>query len=77
MSAKKAWKKDTERDATLVEAAMAGYLVPLAIGMGLTPDEAFVHHPAWLKRQSKEYRDKVVEAVIILQDKMLARMKAE
>lgn len=47
---------------------MAGVLVPLAMGLGLSPDEAFVHHPRWLRRQSQSYRDEVVAGVIALQD---------
>ena len=73
MTERHSFLKDVTRDATIVEAKMADRPVYLlASGLGMTPDEIFVRHPKWLARQSQDYREQVVEAVIALQDKILA-----
>lgn len=55
--------RDIERDAVLVHASMRGLHIPAAIGLGLTPDEALVHHPAWLKAQGASYIHQVSRRV--------------
>lgn len=72
---RKSYPKNVQRDAALVEAAMAGRpLELLAMRLGMSPDELFVWHPRRLKRQSNKYREQVVEAVIALQDKVLSEV---
>lgn len=67
-----AFVKNVARDAALVEAALAGRPIELlGMQLGMSPDELFVSHPRWLKRQSASYREQVVDAVIKLQDEAL------
>ncbi len=74
MSERRSFTKNVQRDAALVEAAMRDSHIPLAIGLGMTPNEALVYHPKWLSRQPFAYREQVVQAVIELQDKMLTEV---
>ena len=52
---------DVQLDATLVLAAMRGLFVPCAIGLGMTPDEAY-GRAAWLKKQPEKYISAVADA---------------
>lgn len=57
------FQQDVERDAVLVHAAMRGLVVPAAIRLGLEPDDAFVRHPEWLRRQPVAYIKRVADRV--------------
>lgn len=68
MVERKRFEQNIARDAVLVHAAMHGLFEPAAFGLGLSPDEAFVHHPKWLKRQGDAYLRAVASEVAKMGD---------
>lgn len=62
---KKRFEENVEFDAQLVKAAMHGMLVPLAMGLNMTPNEVQAR-AEWLQKKPK-YLDRVTDHVIALE----------
>jgi hypothetical protein len=60
-------KKNVKLDALLLHAALHDLFVPCAIGLHLTPDEAFGRSD-WLRKQKTSYIQKVIALVMEIEN---------